>query len=323
MLLRFYSHSLLRWCAPSSILGILTVSVYLEVITLSGVTLSRLIAPIALLVVLFQIVRGEAFVRGGPQVLWIISLFDAGPRQRHVDRQHLLHTDRTCFTAIAFTYMLCFAALLDSEQSASTAHVRPCFLRSVVGLWSLASFKGLTFVPGGSLQSGRGQGGVGDPNSFASLQLIAFPLILVLAAEARKGWLRRGLGFTALVTIASVLATLSRGGLIALVLVAAVLPFLPAEALFASRRQKALVMLVLAVGVLVIFSRPSFRREVIGRAKTIFVGGGANGSERDRAERSSGGRPDIQSAIVPSAVSVSARSRPSPTTFCAAHRVST
>jgi O-antigen ligase len=87
--------------------------------------------------------------------------------------------------------------------------------------------------------------------------------------------------------------------LIALVLVAAVLPFLPAEALFASRRQKALVMLVLAAGVLVMFSRPSFRGEVIGRASTIFTGGGANGSDQGSgreelwraARRSIGDRP--------------------------------
>ena len=299
ILIAFVAAMVLR---PSSILVILTVSVYLEVITLSGVTLSRLIAPIALLVVLFQIVRGEAFVRTGPQVLWIFLYSTLALASG-------LWTVSTFYTLtglasllIALTYMLCFAALLDSEQQLRRLMYVLAFSSLIVGLMSLASFKGLTFVPvgpGGGLQAGRAQGELGDPNIFAALEIIAFPLILVLAAEAKDRWLRWGLGFAALVTIASVLSTLSRGGLIALVLVAAVLPFLPAEALFASRRQKALVMLVLAAGVLAMFSRPSFRGEVIGRASTIFTGGGANGSDQGSgreelwraARRSIGDRP--------------------------------
>jgi O-antigen ligase len=277
VLLAFVAAMVLR---PASILALLTVSVYLEVITVSGVTVSRLIAPVALLIVLFQIVRGEAFVRGGPQLFWTFLYVTLAVASA-------MWTVSTSYTAtgiaslaIALTYMLCFAALLDSEAQLRRLLRLLAVASLVVGLWSLASFKGLTFVPGGSLQAGRGQGGVGDPNSFASLQLIAFPLILVLAAEAKERWVRWGLGLTAFVTIASVLATLSRGGLVALVLVVLVLPFLPADALFSSRRQKTLVMLVLAVGVLLLMTRPTFRGEVVSRAKTIFVGGGANGSNQ-------------------------------------------
>jgi len=94
-----------------------------------------------------------------------------------------------------------------------------------------------------------------------------------------------GLAFAALVALASVLSTLSRGGLIALMFVLVVLPLAPAGALFASRRQKALIVLVLVAGLLVLASRPFFRSEVVKRATTIFV---SNESETTGSSAGSG-----------------------------------
>jgi O-antigen ligase len=271
---------------PTSILAILILSVFLEVITLGGVTISRLIAPVALLVVLIELLRGGAVVHSGAQLYWALaySTLALASGLWTVSTSHTLTL--LASLAIALTYMLCFAGLLDSEEVLRRVLHILAFGSLLIGAWSLASFKGYTFVPGGSLQGGRGQGGVGDPNFFANLQLVAFPLILVLAADAKNRLLRYALGFTALVTLASILSTLSRGGLVALILVVLLIPFVPARAFFPSRRQKALVMLVLAIGIGGLFSRPGFRDSVVKRATTIFSkqggeAGSSAGSGRD------------------------------------------
>jgi O-antigen ligase len=271
---------------PTSILAILILSVFLEVITFGGVTISRLIAPVALLVLLVELLRGGASLLRGPQLSCAIaySMLAVASGLWTVSTSHTITL--LASLAIALTYMLCFAGLLNSEEVLRRVLHILAFGSLLIGAWSLASFKGYSFVPGGSLQGGRGQGGVGDPNFFANLQLVAFPLILVLAADAKNRWLRYALGFTAFVTLASILSTLSRGGLVALILVVFLIPFVPARAFFPSRRQKALIMLVLTIGIGVLFSRPGFRGTVVKRATTIFSKQGAEagssaGSGRD------------------------------------------
>jgi O-antigen ligase len=162
----------------------------------------------------------------------------------------------------------------------------------VIGAWSLASFKGWVVGSSSGLQGGRATGGVGDPNFFANIQLVVLPIVLVLAAEAKVRWQRYFLGFTALVGVASILSTLSRGGLIALILVLVLIPFIPARAIFPSPRHKAVIIAFLAVGLLVLFSRPGFRGEVVKRATTIF-----NSQQADQSGSSAGsGREEIWKA---------------------------
>ena len=256
---------------PASILVILMLSVFVEIISVGGVTISRLIAPVALLVVLFELGRGGAKLRPGPQLFWAVAyaLFALASALWTVSASYTMYG--VASLAIALTYMLCFGALLESEQQLRRLLYVLAVGSLVVGAWSLASFKGWTIGPSAdSLQGGRAQGGVGDPNFFAALQLVALPLILVLAADTKTRWLRYLLGFTALVALASILSTLSRGGMIALFLVLLLIPFVPARAFFPSPRHKALAMLVIAVGVIGLMSRPGFRVEVVNRATTIF-----------------------------------------------------
>jgi O-antigen ligase len=280
---------------PTTILVILTLSIFIEVISVGGTTISRLVAPIALGVVLVELLRGAATLRRGPQLLWVggYSLFALASGLWTVSTGHTLLL--LASLAIALTYMLCFAVLLDSEQQLRRVLYILAFGSLVVGAWSLASFKGIAIGPSAdSLQAGRAQGGVGDPNFFANIQLVALPLILVLAADTKVRWLRYALGFTTLVCVASILSTLSRGGLIALVLVLVLIPFIPARAIFPSPRHKAVIMLFLAIGLLVLFSRPGFRTEVVKRAETIF-------SKQQAAESNSSGgsgREEIWKAAI-------------------------
>jgi O-antigen ligase len=255
---------------PASILVILTLSIFIEVVSVGGTTISRLVAPVALLVVLVELLRGGGRLVRGRQLVWVggYSLMALASGLWSVNAGatgYLLAS-----LLIALTYMLCYAVLLDSEQQLRRVLFVLAFGSLIVGAWSLASFKGWAIGPSNSLQGGRAQGGVGDPNFFASIQLVVLPVILVLAADTKVRWQRYFLGFTALVAVASILSSLSRGGLIALLLVLVLIPFIPARAIFPSPRHKAVIIAFLAVGLLVLFSRPGFRSEVVKRASTIF-----------------------------------------------------
>jgi O-antigen ligase len=277
---------------PASILVILTLSIFIEIVSVGGATISRLVAPVALLVVLLELMRGAGRLYRGRQLAWVggYSLMALASGLWSVS------AGATAFLLasllIALTYMLCYAVLIESEEQLRRILFILACGSLVVGAWSLASFKGYAIGSSSGLQAGRAQGGVGDPNFFANIQLVVLPIVLVLAADTKVRWMRFFLGFTALVGIASILSTLSRGGLIALLLVLVLIPFIPARAIFPSPRHKAVVIAFLAVGLLVLFSRPTFRAEVVKRATTIF-----NQSSATQTDSSAGsGREEIWQA---------------------------
>src|SRR6185312_13096389 len=71
-------------------------------------------------------------------------------------------------------------------------------------------------IYGMATSQGRAGTDTGDANYFAMVEIIALPLVLVLAADVRARWLRLGVYGVAVVIIAAVFSSLSRGGLIAL-----------------------------------------------------------------------------------------------------------
>ena len=277
---------------PASILIILTLSIFIEIVSVGGTTISRLVAPIALFVVLLELVRGTGRMQRGPQLAWVggYSLMALASGLWSVNAGATAYLLASLL--IALTYMLCFAVLIDSEKQLRRVLFVVACGSLVIGAWSLASFKGWVVGSSSGLQGGRATGGVGDPNFFANIQLVVLPIVLVLAADAKVRWQRYFLGFTALVGVASILSTLSRGGLIALILVLVLIPFIPARAIFPSPRHKAVIIAFLAVGLLVLFSRPGFRGEVVKRATTIF-----NSQQADQSGSSAGsGREEIWKA---------------------------
>ena len=89
--------------------------------------------------------------------------------------------------AIALTYMLAFAALLNSRGELERVLYALVIASFFVGFSSMASYFDELGGFGSLLQGGRAQGGVGDPSFFAAVQLVALPLALVLAGETRNG----------------------------------------------------------------------------------------------------------------------------------------
>jgi O-antigen ligase len=110
------------------------------------------------------------------------------------------------------------------------------------------------------------------------------PVVLILIAETRKLWLRGVLVLAVLVSVASVITSVSRTGFVALAALLPLLVFLPAGALFRSRRQKALLLLVIALGFVGILSRPYPRSQAWKRTQATWSpqkSGASRGSGRE------------------------------------------
>lgn len=262
---------------PATLVPILAASIYLEALTFGGVTISRLLAPVAILVVLVEVLRrGGGLAWRGP--LPFVSLYALWALASGLWTVNLASTRISLASlAIALAYMAAFAVLIRDERHLRMTIYCLAFAAMSVGAFSTIAFLGAG--DSGPLESSRSEGGVGDPNFFANLLIATLPLILVIAAEVRGRALKAVLLVSALVTIGGVVTSLSRGGLLALVAVALILPLLPARALFPSRRAKALVMLALACGAVALAATPQVRDDVTTRVGSIL--GATSGEDSD------------------------------------------
>ena len=281
---------------PASILAILSVSIFLELVSLGGVSISRLLAPLALFIVLVELIRGRASIRREAPLAWVIaySLWAIASGLWTVNVGGTVYLLSSL--AIALVYMFAFAALLNTRRQLETILYIFAFAALFVGGLSFLAFFGKLTLSTTELQGGRSQGGTGDPSFFAAYQLVALPLVLTLAAHARKGWLRIGLYGAVIAIIGSMFTSLSRGGFIALAVMVPLILALPASALFASRLQKrVLLALVVLAAAAVVIRAPA---QIITRVDSIFAAQGsgtAQGSGRGNlwhvARRSIGEHP--------------------------------
>jgi len=261
---------------PETILWILAASIFIELLRVEGTTISRVLAPIALLTVVVQLVRGRASIRVSRPLLWVgaysVWALASGLWTTSVTgTAYLLGS-----LAIALIFMLAFASLLDSRRDLERVLYVFAFTSVVLGAVSWLAFSGKIHLSGAT-QGGRAQGEVGDPSVFAAFQLLVLPLVLVLAAHAQKRWLRLSLSFAVLSIIGSILVSLSRGGLIAFAIFLVLLLVLPARILFRSRRSKVVALLVVALATTAVSFR--YSEQITHRVETI-LGKGPAGAQR-------------------------------------------
>lgn len=247
---------------PEHILSVLIASVFIEIVAVGGVTIGRLMAPVALLVLLLQAARGKAtFPRHAPPLAWAggyaLLALASGLWTTTLDSTGY----QLASLAIACIYALCFASLLESAAQLRTMLAVMAGAALLVGLLAIAAFLGGT--------AERASGGKGDPNFFAAFQIVALPFALVLAAEVRKRWQRYTVYALAVVVTGSILTSLSRGGLVALAVIVLVTILLPARAIFRSRAQKLAVLLVVLCGFVISFQAAS--NELAPRFASIFA----------------------------------------------------
>jgi O-antigen ligase len=231
---------------PKLVVHVLLVATFANTLTLGGVTVGRLVAPLALLAVVTSIARSPVRVRWSRTTL--VSVFCYAT----IAVSSLLWTQYTPGTveevgalALSLLYALAFAVLLREPRDLTAL------------LWVVAScsvFLALLWISRYLSGVDRRFNEAGDPNFFAALQVVSLPLVMVLASRAKTRLRRVALyGGVALIA-ASVVSTLSRGGLLTLLVTTLVITLLPTRQLFRSRAQKRNVFIAAMVGLCLLLS---------------------------------------------------------------------
>jgi O-antigen ligase len=256
---------------PVNILGVLIAAVFLELITIGGVAVTRLIAPIALLVVIAAAVGRETGIRWSPPLGWAIAYAVWALASG-------LWTESAGGTAyslaslmIALIYMLAFGSLITTKGELNRVLYIFAIFSLVLGVVSILSFTGRHPLGLTLAGEGRGGGGTGNPNFFAAIQVITLPIILALAANEEKRWRLAFLVLATLVNIGSILSTVSRGGTLSLLIVVLLILLLPARALFRTRAKKAVAVTLILLGITAFVFR--YSGDVTPRLLSTFGGG--------------------------------------------------
>lgn len=257
---------------PALLLPVAGAIVFLEDLHFSGMAVTRIFAPAALLFVLLELMRGTARIKAGAPLAWVgayiaWAIASGMWTVSLTGTQFLLQS-----LVIAFSFMLIFAALPRSEDDIRRLVYVVGFTAALIGGLSVIAFGSPFELPGiDLLQAGRSQGGVGDPDFFAAMQLVAVPLVLVAASDTTDPRLRLLLYVAVLTILASVFTSLSRGAFLAVAVLGILFLISKPERLFRSRQEKAVALIVVVLGMVAFFSRPYVREEVVSRAETIYA----------------------------------------------------
>jgi O-antigen ligase len=262
--------------SPSTIVPILVATVFVEMFDVGGVRITRLMAPVAVLAILAILSRRGSGIPLAPPLVWAVAYglwaLASGLWTKSVPGTTFLLAS----LGICLVYMLAFALMLTSRRHLVHLLYTISICSLVVGMLSVLAF--LDKGPfAATLQEGRVQGATGDPSFFAALQLIALPLILVLAVDEKRLWLRIGLFSAAVMNIASVFSTVSRGGFLQLLAVVLLLLVFPARSVFGTPGRKAAVMVIVVLGGVAFFTR--YAPDLAPRLETTLTQGGGGENE--------------------------------------------
>jgi O-antigen ligase len=280
---------------PFLLLPVAMITVLLEVVTFGGAPVTRLVVPGAFLLVAAEFLRGSARIRVGPPLLaagaYIVWAIASGLWTESTEGTMFLLQS----LGISLVFLFAFASMINTEAELKLLLYVLTFAAALIGGLSVIAFGGnleIPYLP--LLQAGRSQGGVGDPDFFASMQLIFVPLGLVLASAERRPWLRIALYCAVLTLLASAFTSLSRGAYLGTVVLGILFLASRPERLFRARREKAVALVVVTLGMVAFFSRPFVRDEVVTRAQSIYA-------PADAEEASGSGRTNLWKAAAKTA----------------------
>ena len=233
---------------------VLMITVFSEAYSIGGVSISRAAGPIALVILALHARRGGAVsFRGLDRRLAVLiaaySFWAIASSLWTVNFDSTLQEGGTAFAVssllLSAIYLVAVATLVTDERHA---------LRIVVTVWALGSVMGLVAI--GEFVSGsqRAVGASGDANFFAALQIVVIPIGAVLVGFVRTNRQRAVVLVGVGIAVGSVLVTLSRGGVLALVAIALLLAMQPARGFFRSRARKRLFLMAMAIGVAILLS---------------------------------------------------------------------
>jgi O-antigen ligase len=251
---------------------ILVMALYAEGVTLGGITVGRVIGVLALAVLVYYLLAGGAadlrpsllLAIGLAYGFWILLSYYWA-----VDGSMVFTTWFQWALSVAF--MLAIAVLVRTE-----GHLRTVLYAFVVSaaLFGAAGF--LTYL--GSAGGARATGLTGDPNQFATYQALAVPAALVLARHELRPHVRAMLYGAVGLAVVSIGTSLSRGGLITLVVIVAVTLALPWHVFFRRQGQKVAYALAITFAGWTMALLSSTK--VLDRIGTIFAPGQDKGSGR-------------------------------------------
>jgi O-antigen ligase len=228
------------------LLAVALASVFAERVTVGGAAIGRVLAPVLVVTAVFGWLRTGRQAAATAPVLFALAYSVWAVASGLWTTSAAGTVEQVGSLAVALSFMAAFAALLSER-----GQLRSLFLVVVLSATVSAAGEIVAYAidPGG-----RAGAGVGDPNFLAAYLLISLPLVLVLAAEAISAETRIALGAAAVVITLGILATLSRGGLLALGVLFATALVLPARALFGSLHQKRRALVAVAAVVALVFA---------------------------------------------------------------------
>jgi O-antigen ligase len=225
---------------PRVVAPLLVVTIFASAFTVGGVTLNRLAAPLAVIAVISQLLQSRLRLQPSRLTLAVITgyaLLALASLAWTVSIASTLNS--LASLSISLAYMGAFALLVRDRSDIRALLCVAAVCSIGLGLWWAASY---------ALGISRYANLAGDPNFIAALQVVALLMVLPLAVEARTQARRMGLYVAVAIIAASIIATLSRGGLVALLVALVLVALTPARLFFGSRRRKLAVMGAVAAG---------------------------------------------------------------------------
>jgi O-antigen ligase len=221
---------------PKLLPPVLVVSIFASTFTVGGLTVQRFVAPLAGVATVAYLLRRPVRVGGDGFLLTAIAAYAV------VALASLLWTvdlGGTLFElaslSISLAYVGALMVLVQDIHDVRALLWTVAACAAALGAWWIVSY--LTGVD-------RRFNLAGDPNFFAALEVVALPMVLSLLRSVRSTGPRLFLFSTSAIIAASIVSSLSRGGLLALLVAVVLIVVLPARLFFQSGRQKAVVFAV-------------------------------------------------------------------------------
>ena len=225
---------------------LVVITMFAEALSTGSVTLSRAVGPLAVLAMLLGL-PGRSRVRLPRYGVLIAVIAYAGWATASV--VWTVNPDNS-FTLGGTGYALAQLGLSLAMMLAVVMFVR--FARDLRRImwtcWVMATVTGMISILQFLGGSDRSVGVSGDANLFAALQVVVLPLGALLAIEAKRGRDRFIILVGVAVAVGSIMTTLSRGGILALIAIFVLLIFQPARGFFRTPARKRAFLTVVLVG---------------------------------------------------------------------------
>jgi O-antigen ligase len=231
---------------PKTMAHVLVVMIFAQYITVHGITVQRLAAPLAIIAVVSRVINHPMKLPGAARrLVWVVA-YSAWALLSVTWTVSSSGTDQALASlGIAITFLLAFAVLVRTKEELTAVLWTVTACTAVLAAWWVVSY--LTGVD-------RAHNKAGDPNFNAMLLTMAIPLILVLTLRATSPLRRTGLYAVIALAGGGAVATLSRGGLLALAAVVVLIVALPARTFFRSRSQKGAFLVAGMIGLVVLLA---------------------------------------------------------------------